>query len=87
MRERNSGNKQKKTKSFSGSVRVISEESDSPEVRELKEQIRALETENQRLRQQVNELSKQSSIREPSYDEKLREQRHNFFKYSNLRRY
>jgi hypothetical protein len=88
-REGNAGSKkQTKIRVPTSTVKV----SDSPELEALKKRILALETENKALRAESKQLRRQKSIvverpREESYDERLREQRHNFFKYSNLRRY
>jgi predicted RNase H-like nuclease (RuvC/YqgF family) len=53
----------------------------------LKKQIKRLEAENKNLRQQIAALS--ACPRQPaqSYSDSVREQQHNFFKYSNARRY
>ena len=54
---------------------------------ELRNQIARLEAENHNLRQQIAVLT--SSAAGPPHSEKdsVREQQHNFFKYSNIRRY
>jgi hypothetical protein len=57
------------------------------EVTVLKERIERLETENDVLRRQVAALSAQANAPYRSAEDPIREQRHNFFKYSNVRRY
>ena len=64
--------------------------SDSPEVVKLKQhilnldqQLAAVRAENERLRAQKTIVVE----REKSSTDSVREQRHNFFKYSNIRRY
>jgi hypothetical protein len=58
----------------------------SPEVLRLKRQILALITENNRLRQQKTIVARHCAQSEP-YSDSVKEQQHNFFKYSNARRY
>jgi len=53
----------------------------------LKKRISELEAENKRLRRQLASASYQAPPPPRSSDDSVREQRHNFFKYSNLRRY
>ena len=67
---------------------------DSPEVlrlkkriSELKEQVFVLQSENNRLREQKFIAVERSRGPEKSYDDSVREQQHNFFKYSNVRKY
>ena len=65
---------------------------DSPEVLRLKRRISDLEIRALSLEKENRELREQKTIvveRAPqkSYDDDVREQRHNFFKYSNARRY
>ena len=54
-------------------------------IAELEKRVGALEEENQRLRAQKTIVVERPAQR--SYEDTVREQRHNFFKYSNLRRY
>jgi uncharacterized small protein (DUF1192 family) len=53
----------------------------------LKKRIAKLEKENESLRQQLALMSARSVGPERSSADSVREQRHNFFKYSNVRRY
>jgi uncharacterized small protein (DUF1192 family) len=58
----------------------------------LQQRISALENENQRLRAEVQQLRRQKTVyveveRRKSADEERREQQHNYFKYSNARRW
>ncbi len=64
----------------------IAASEDSPEVLRLKSQISALITENNRLRQQKTMVERPRGQDEP-YRDSVKEQQHNFFKYSNTRRY
>ncbi len=88
MRERNQNNKR-----ISQSVeRFGIGASDSPEVARLKKRISELEMRVGFLEKENRELREQKTViveRAPqqSYDDAVREQRHNFFKYSNVRRY
>jgi|SRR5208282_26484 hypothetical protein len=90
MRERNAQKKREK--------RVMPPETaaseDSPEVVRLKKQISqlqaqvsALQVENNHLRQQKTIVVERSSGQGRSYGDSVKEQQHNFFKYSNVRRY
>lgn len=60
---------------------------DQESVAALKKEIRRLEAENKNLREHIAALS--ASPRQPvqSSSDSVREQQHNFFKYSNTRRY
>jgi len=57
------------------------------EVAALKKRIAQLVAENESLRRQLASTNYQEPSRSRSNDDSVREQRHNFFKYSNLRRY
>ena len=61
--------------------------SDGEDLNALRKRIGQLEAENKSLRQQLAAVS--SRVAEPSRssEDSVREQRHNFFKYSNVRRY
>jgi len=90
MRERNSAASKRK-QPVVASIPAIKLE-DSSEVHALKIQIAelerrvlALEAENQRLRVQKTIVVERTA--QKSSDDSIREQRHNFFKYSNARRY
>jgi hypothetical protein len=52
-----------------------------------KKRIAQLEATNKNLRRQLASTNCQAPSPSPSSDDSVREQQHNFFKYSNLRRY
>ena len=88
MRERNQIKRISPEPTFSEPV--VAE--DSPEVVRLKKRISDLEIRVLSLEKENRELREQKTIiveRAPqkSYEDSVREQRHNFFKYSNARRY
>lgn len=60
---------------------------DREEVVGLKKQIAGLEAENRQLRKQVAVLTDSMGRSSQSLSDSVREQQHNFFKYSNVRRY
>ena len=60
---------------------------DSPEVLRLKSQISELITENNRLRKQKTIVVERPRGQNEPYRDSVKEQQHNFFKYSNARRY
>lgn len=66
-------------------LRLDSEDVDNVDA--LKKRIAKLEKENESLRQQLALMSARSVGSERSSADSVREQRHNFFKYSNVRRY
>jgi hypothetical protein len=53
----------------------------------LKERISRLEAENKGLREQIATLTSIANRPVQSHTDSVREQQHNFFKYSNIRRY
>lgn len=53
----------------------------------LKKRISKLEQENKSLREQIAALTASANRPVESYRNSVREQQHNFFKYSNIRRY
>jgi len=57
------------------------------EVAALKKRIAQLVAENESLRRQLASTNYQAPSPSRSNNDSVREQRHNFFKYSNLRRY
>jgi hypothetical protein len=61
--------------------------SERDEVAILKERIARLKAENQQLRKQVAVLTDGMGRSSQSSPDSVREQQHNFFKYSNVRRY
>jgi uncharacterized small protein (DUF1192 family) len=63
---------------------------ESTEVSQLKKRLAILEAENARLRSENENLRCQKTVyveRQKSPDESRREQQHNYFKYSNARRW
>lgn len=88
MKERNSASN-KKTKDVGRSSSAEKETSDvrvlKKRIGELEKQVLRLEAENQRLREQKTIVVDRAPQR--SSEDAIREQRHNFFKYSNIRRY
>jgi hypothetical protein len=89
MKERNSASNKKKTKDGARSSSAEKETSDvrvlKKRIGELEKQVLRLEAENQRLREQKPIVVERTPQR--SSEDTVREQRHNFFKYSNARRY
>jgi len=65
----------------------VSHDGDREDVVVLKERIARLEAENKQLRKQIAALSDTISRSSQSRSDSVREQQHNFFKYSNVRRY
>lgn len=63
------------------------ESRDGVDVSALNKRIAQLEKENHSLRQQLARMSTGASGPERSSADSVREHRHNFFKYSNVRRY
>ena len=61
--------------------------SDGEEVSALRKRIAQLEVENKNLRQQLAAMSSGEAQPSRSLEDSMRQQRHNFFKYSNVRRY
>jgi hypothetical protein len=57
------------------------------EVAVLKKRIARLESENRQLRKQVAVLTDSMGRSSQSLSDSVRERQHNFFKYSNVRRY
>jgi len=68
-----------------GSVTVQS--SDGDEIGALKRRVANLEAENASLRQRRAPMGTRIAKPSRSSEASVREQRHNFFKYSNIRRY
>jgi hypothetical protein len=65
----------------------VSHDGDREDVVVLKQRIARLEAENKQLRKQIAALSETMSPSSQSRSDSVREQQHNFFKYSNVRRY
>jgi hypothetical protein len=65
----------------------VSHDGDSQDIIVLKQRIARLEAENTQLRKQIAALSDTMSRSSQPRSETVREQQHNFFKYSNVRRY
>ena len=60
---------------------------DREEVVAMKKRISRLETENTQLRNQIAVLTDSMNRSSQSLSDSVREQQHNFLKYSNVRRY
>src|SRR5690242_10521909 len=73
----------RKAKNFTSSP---NKSTDSTEIGALKSYIAKLEAENKGLRQQIAALRVAVPQPQRRTEDSVREQRHNFFKYSNLRR-
>jgi hypothetical protein len=58
-----------------------------PEISALKEQVIALQMENNRLREQKTVVVERPPGQDKPYRDSVKEQQHNFLKYSNVRRY
>ena len=65
----------------------ITVQSSDTEVQALQKRVKELEAENLRLRQQLTAIANRTAPPSQSSADSVREQRHNFFKYSNVRRY
>jgi hypothetical protein len=63
------------------------ESSEGDDVNALKKRIAQLEAENESLRQRLTLISTGRGEPSRSSEDSVREQQHNFFKYSNVRRY
>ena len=83
MRERNARKNQKKDLVQP----EIATSDDRCEVLRLKDRISALITENNRLRQEKTIVVERPRGQNNSLTDSVQEQQHNFFKYSNTRRY
>jgi hypothetical protein len=66
---------------------LASKTAERNELEYLRRRVSVLEYENAELRREVQSLRQNSTKSQKSYDEERREQQHNFFKYSNARRY
>lgn len=65
-------------------------QSDISDVKRLQKKVIALESENGELKAQIENLRRQKTVyveRQKGADEERREQQHNYFKYSNARRW
>jgi regulator of replication initiation timing len=65
-------------------------ETESTDLSQLKKRLAVLEAENAKLRSENESLRRQKTVyveRKKSPDEERREQQHNYFKYSNARRW
>jgi hypothetical protein len=60
---------------------------DGHDIIALKERISRLEAENKDLRRQIAAMANSANLSNQSGRDPVSEQRHNFFKYSNIRRY
>jgi chromosome segregation ATPase len=84
MRERNRAAEQSKRVAASATSKETCEAS---ELKALQKRVRALESENEELLIQIAALQRQAPAQQPSYEAERRKQQHDFFKYSNARRY
>jgi hypothetical protein len=75
-----------RTKGGQENSRITVQSSDT-EVQALQKRVKELEAENLRLRQQLVAMDNRTAPPAQSSADPVREQRHNFFKYSNVRRY
>jgi hypothetical protein len=79
-----------KRKSGASRKRKQADSADSADEREevvaLKKRISRVETENRQLRNQIAVLTDSMGRSSQSLSDSVREQQHNFFKYSNVRR-
>jgi hypothetical protein len=64
-----------------------SDDSVVDDVNALKKHIAQLDAENERLRRQLTVMSTRTTEPSRSSEDSIPEQRHNFFKYSNIRQY
>ena len=80
-----------KRKSSATKKQPCEESTDHLDIREhviaLKKQISSLAAENKGLREQIAAMSNVANRPAESHKDSVREQQHNFFKYSNTRRY
>jgi hypothetical protein len=83
MRERNA----RKNQGENLAQPEIATSDDRSEVLRLKDRISALITENNRLRQEKTIVVELPRGQNKSLTDSVKEQQHNFFKYSNTRRY
>lgn len=85
------GTKVVKGKSVATGKRKADDSADGADDREevvaLKKRIARLEGENRQLRNRIALLTDSTNRSSPSSSDSVREQQHNFFKYSNARRY
>ncbi len=84
MRERN---KRAKTKELAAREDPVQKDTRSDELTVLRRRVSELERENANLRRELLVSRQYPVAREKSYEEQRREQQHNYFKYSNIRRY
>jgi hypothetical protein len=95
MRERTAQggtSKPERAKKSASEIPATSSENSSAEIGAMQKRIVQLEADNERLEAENERLRRQKTIvveraQEKSCDEQVREQRHNYFKYSNARRW
>jgi hypothetical protein len=90
MRKRNSSESKRKQPIATSSIGNLPQESSEvhtlkKHIAKLEKQVPILEAENERLRAQKTIVVERAA--QNSSDDSVREQRYNFFKYSNARRY
>jgi cell division protein FtsB len=83
---------QRKTKKQRSSAEVkqpgvIPDSTSQDQIALLKQEIARLKRENRDLREQIAVLNRNATSPRQSHQDSVREQQHNFFKYSNARRY
>src|SRR5436190_23981504 len=81
-----------RAKNSTHEIPAPSSQNSSAEIRAMQKRIVQLEADNERLKAENERAGSKDSRRgqraqEKSYDEQVREQRHNYFKYSNARRW
>jgi hypothetical protein len=85
-------NKQARAKRNASRIPPTPPDASSSDLGALQKRVLQLETENERLKTENQRLRRQKTIivenaTEKSYDEQIREQQHNYFKYSNARKW
>jgi len=84
MLERNRGVRRGKEAADNATSREVDE---GGELETLRMRVQTLEAENEELWIQIAILQKQTRTQQTSYEAERRKQQHDFFKYSNARRY
>jgi hypothetical protein len=67
--------------------RITNQPSGVEDIQVLRKRVKELETENRRLREQLAAMANRATPSSQCSADSVREQRHAFFKYSNVRRY
>jgi hypothetical protein len=66
---------------------VIPDSASQDDIARLKKEIARLQQENRELQERIAVLSRNATSPRQTHEDSVREQQHNFFKYSNARRY